>query len=210
MTAPVRGIDVSRWQGPDFDWKQHPGLSFGMAKATEGTGFTDPAFAADWAGLWDYQADHRLPRFAYHFFHAALDPVQQAEFFVLTVKQHGLLMGDNFVLDLEATGSDGLNDQLAPADTARRGVAFLHTVNQMAPGHRVMVYTDPSFARAGNVTAMAAWYLWVADYGVSKPEVPEPWAGWTMWQDGASPVDTDQYNGDLASLLAFTRMPDKR
>ena len=206
----VRGIDTSRWQGLDFDWRQHPGLSFGMAKATEGTGFTDPAFRHNWDGMWWYQADHRMPRFAYHFFHAALDPVQQAEFFVLTVKQHGLLPGDNLVADFEATGQDGLNDQMPPAAFAARGVKFLITVNELAPGHRILPYSYPAFIRAGNCAGMNAWHLWIANYLVSQPEVDPPWDKWTFWQDGDSPIDTDRFNGDLAALLAFTRMPDKR
>jgi len=205
----VRGIDVSRWQG-DFDWAAHPGLAFGMAKATEGTGFTDSAFGANWAKMWDYQADHRFPRFAYHYFHAALDPAQQAELLVSTVRQHGLLPGDNFVADLEATGPDGLNDQMQPADFATRAVTFLRHVNTLAPGHRVLVYTYPAFARLGMCAGMGGWYLWIANYLVSQPEVPRPWGRWTFWQDGDSPIDTDRFSGDLAQLYAFTRMPDKR
>lgn len=205
----VRGIDVSRWQG-DFDWRQHPGLQFGMCKATEWQ-FTDLEFRHNWDGMWAYQADHRMPRFAYCFFHASMDPARQAEQLVTAVKAHGLLAGDNFVLDLEATDPDtGLNDDLPPAEVARRGIAFLHRVNAMAPGHRVLVYSYPAFIRAGNCAGMGAWYLWIANYLVSQPEVDPPWDKWTFWQDGDSPVDTDQFNGDLAALLAFTRMPDKR
>ena len=205
----VRGIDISRWQG-NFDWRAHPGLQFGMCKATEGHAFSDPQFAHNWGGMWAYQADHRLPRFAYHFFRAAQDPIHQAEFLVLTARHHGLYPGDNFVLDLEATDGDGSNDGVKPAVAAARAVEFLHTVNAMAPGHRVLVYTDPAFARAGNCAGMGSWYLWIANYLVSKPEVPQPWHDWTFWQDGDSPIDTDRFNGDLAQLLAFTRMPDKR
>jgi len=205
----VRGIDVSRWQG-DFDWRQHPGLSFGMAKATEWD-VTDLEFRHNWDGMWAYQADHRMPRFAYCFFHASMDPVQQAGHLVTAAKQHGLLMGDNFVLDLEATNPDtGLNDDLPPHVVAERGIRFLHAVNQLAPGHRVLVYSYPAFIRAGNCAGMGAWYLWIANYLVSKPEVGPPWDRWTFWQDGDSPIDTDRFNGDLAALYAFTRMPDRR
>ena len=198
-----RGIDVSRWQG-DFDWHTRPGLAFGMCKATEGTRFADPELGANWDKMWAYQPDHRMPRFAYHFFHPDQDPHLQAEFFTDAVKRHGLLPGDNLVMDLEVTGG------LPAAGVAARGAAFLHAVNAMAEGHRVLVYTFPAFARAGNCAGMDPWHLWIANYGVPAPDVPPPWSKWAMWQDGDSPVDTDQYNGDLCSLLAFTRMPDKR
>jgi lysozyme len=204
----VRGVDVSRWQG-DYTWPRD--ISFGMCKATEGTGYTDPELGRNWDAMWELREDRRLPRFAYHFFHAALDPVRQAEFFILTVKQHGLLPGDNLVADFEATDPDsGLNDGVTPEVFAARGEEFLHTVNELAPGHRILPYADPSFAAAGNCSGMAAWYLWVADYGVPQPAVPRPWDRWTFWQDDASPVDTDQFNGTGEQLLAFTRMPDKR
>lgn len=202
MTA-TRGIDISRWQGK-FAWQTHPGLSFGMAKATEGTGFVDDQFGWNWDAMWEYQADHRMPRFAYHFFHPGQDPVKQAEFFISTVKQHGLLPGDNLVLDLEI--SDGLH----PREVTRNGIGFLHVVNKLAPHHRVLVYTYPGFAEEGNCEFMESWFLWIANYGVLEPDVPPPWSKWTFWQNGDDPIDTDLYNGTVESLLAFTRMPDKR
>lgn len=200
--SDIRGIDVSRWQG-DFDWHSQPGLSFGMAKATE-SGFTDPQFGANWDKMWWYQKDHRLPRFAYCFFRPARDPVIQAAHLVTAVKSHGLLPGDNLVCDLEV--SDGLE----PAVVAERAAAFLHRVNDLAPGHRVLVYTNPSFADAGNCAGLGSWHLWIADYGVPRPVVPQPWTAWAFWQYTASPLDTDAYNGTCEQLLAFTRMPDSR
>lgn len=208
MTNP-RGIDISRWQGK-FPWHNHPGLSFGMAKATEGLDVTDPEFGNNWDGMWNYRPDHRLPRFAYHYFRAAAHPEDQARFFVQTVKQHGLVQGDNFVFDNEATREDGSNDGMHPSEVARRGVIFLHHVNALAPGHRVLNYSNTAYIKAGNCAGMSAWHLWVADYGVLHPEVADPWVGWTFWQDGDQPIDTDEFNGTEDQLRAFTRMPDKR
>lgn len=207
MTA-TRGIDVSRWQG-DFNWTGHPGLSFGMAKATEG--LIDPEFGDNWNDMWAYRSDHRLPRFAYHFFHAARDPKEQAALLVWTVREHGLLPGDNFVLDIESTVSgELLNDGHDPLVCAARAVQCLHHINALAPGHRVLPYMNPSWARAGGSANMGAWSLWIANYGVLEPDVPPPWSKWTFWQTGDEPIDTDLYNGTEESLLAFTRMPDKR
>ena len=204
----VRGLDVSRWQG-DYTWPRD--ISFGMCKATEGTSYTDPEFEHNWDAMWELREDRRLPRFAYHFFHAAQDPEGQAEHLVTTVKAHGLLPGDNFTWDFEATDPDsGLNDDVAPDVAARRAVTGLQAVNRLAPGHRILPYMDPAFGAAGHSAGMVAWYLWVADYGVPQPAVPQPWDRWTFWQDDATQVDTDQFNGTAEQLLAFTRMPDKR
>ena len=201
----AEGIDVAWPQGTHGPFDLGRGkITFGMCKATEGTSLVDPTFAADWNAMWWLQPDHRLPRFAYHFLRPNQDPVAQAEHFVTTVKAHGLMPGDNLVMDLE------VNDGLDPGPVAARGVEFLRHVNDLAPGHRVLAYTFPSFAQAGNCAGMASWSLWIADYGVSRPAVPAPWKDWTFWQNGDSPVDTDVFNGDDAALLDFCRMPAHR
>jgi len=206
----VAGIDVA-WPQGDYDWSQHAGLAFGMCKATEGLTLADPAFEHNWDAMWDLQPDHRVPRFGYHFFHAADDPDGQAEHLVTTVKAHGLLAGDNLAADFEATDPrSGLNDDVAPDVCAARARTFLQTVNRLAPGHRILAYTNPAFARTGACAGLGDWYLWLADYGVTSPVVPEPWDRWTFWQYASSPVDQDVYNGTAEQLLAFTRMPDKR
>lgn len=207
MTVP--GIDVSKWQGA-FDWKAQAGkIGFAAAKATEGLDETDDEFGNNWNGMWEI--GKLMPRFAYHYFHAALDPVAQAEHLVATVKSHGLLPGDNLVIDAEATDNQtGLNDEETPAVTAARLKQCLQHVNTLAPGHRVLVYTNPAFAEAGNCTDLYPWYLWLADYGVAEPSVPPPWGRWTIWQWSGTTLDLDRFNGGPDALRAFTRMPDKR
>lgn len=201
----VQGIDISNLQGPRFAWKDWKGkIGFGMAKATEGDGFSDPDFGHNWDAMWWMDQYHRFPRFAYAYFHPAQDPVVQAAHLVSVVKGHGLQPGDNFVLDLEVT------DGLAPGVVAERAAAFLHRVNDLAPGHRVLVYTFPAFAEAGNCAGLASWYLWIANYGVAAPQVPAPWKTWTFWQYTDSPVDGDRFNGTEQQLLEFCRMPAKR
>ena len=201
----VQGIDISNIQGGEFPWQQWRGkIGFGLIKAVEGDGFTDPDFGRNWDSLWCLQADHRLPRFAYSFFHPAQDPVVQAAHLVATVKGHGLLPGDIFVLDLEVT------DGLPPHLVAERAKVCLQHVNELAPGHRVLLYTMPSFAQAGNCEGLDPWRLWLADYGVPAPTAPKPWDRCTMWQYSDQPIDGDRFMGTEDELLAFTRMPDCR
>lgn len=204
MTAMpvVQGLDVSKWQG-DFAWPAWKGkIGFGMAKATEGEDWTDPEFRHNWDGMWEL--NRRMPRFAYSFFHPAQDPVVQAAHLVATVRGRGLLPGDNFVLDLE------VSDGLAPAAVAGRAQEFLRHVNAAAPGHRVLVYTFPAFAQAGNCAGLGSWYLWLASYGVPAPVAPQPWDRATFWQYTDTPIDGDRFMGTHEQLLAFTWMPDKR
>lgn len=207
--ATVNGIDVSRWNGA-FNWKAQAGkIEFAAAKATEGLDITDPQFGNNWNGMWEL--NRLMPRYAYHFFHAAEDPVAQAERLVATAKSHGLLPGDNFLWDMEATDDEtGLNDEERPAVVAARVRIALQHVNALAPGHRVEVYTNLAFAEAGNCDGLGAWYLWLADYGVTTPRVPAPWHQWTHWQWSGNPLDLDRFNGTVDALRAFTRMPDSR
>ena len=207
----VQGLDTSQWQGP-YDWAQWRGkIGFGLAKATEGDSETDPDFGHSWDSMWWMEPDHRFPRFAYSFFHASLNPVVQAAHLVATVRGHGLLPGDNFVLDLEETVSgSGENDGIPAAHCAAAAVECLHEVNRLAPGHRVLPYMNPDWAHRGGAAGMESWHLWLASYGVASPAVPAPWTQWTMWQWTDQPVDRDRFNGSHEQLLAFTRMPDRR
>ncbi len=207
--AVVQGLDVSQWQGT-FSWQAWKGkIGFGLAKAAEGDDETDPQFGANWDGMWEL--DRYMPRFAYLFFRAAQEPLAQAGHLVATVRAHGLLPGDNFVLDFEATDpGTGLNDDVPSAVAAARARECLARVNELAPGHRILPYMNPSFAQAGHSAGMGAWYLWLADYGVPAPVAPPPWDRATFWQYTDQPVDGDRFMGTRDQLLAFTRMPDKR
>lgn len=50
----LSGIDVSHYQGT-INWETvaASGVSFSMAKATEGTGYSDPTFATNYQGMLD-------------------------------------------------------------------------------------------------------------------------------------------------------------
>ena len=207
----VQGLDVSKWQG-DFNWNAWKGkIGFGAAKAAEGDAWTDPEFGRNWDSMWRMNRTHTFPRFAYLFFRARQDPVVQAAHLVATVRGHGLLPGDNFLFDLESTvAGELLNDGLTPAQCAPRAVECMRHINALAPGHRVLPYMNPAWARAGGSHGMGAWFLWLAEYGVSAPHVPAPWSKWTFWQYTDHPVDGDRFNGTEKQLLEFCRMPAKR
>lgn len=198
-----KGVDHSSWQGSE---KFPGGLSFGMTKATEGTGYVNPAFANQWGELWNYDPSHHTPRFAYHYFHPELPVLAQATHFVETVKAHGLLPGDNLVMDYELPADGKWPGGMAPMVAARNGCSFLNTVNGLAPNHRVLVYTNPATARTGSCMGMNNWGLWIADWGVSEPHVPAPWHDWMFWQETDKPEDMDYFNGSDSDLLVYTRM----
>ena len=201
-TGTLPGIDVSHWQGA-IDWMQvaAAGVRFAIAKATEGTDYTDPTYALNKAGA----AAQGVPFTAYHFAKpdaSVRDAVREADHFVEVAD----LGPGNLVpaLDLERTGG------LSQADLTRWALRWLGRVTVLL-GVRPMVYTGPNGwrDRTGDTSAIAdAGYtvLWIAHWNVAAPSVPGgDWGGngWTFWQfsdcaavpgiDGC--VDADRFAG---------------
>ena len=196
----VKGIDVYHGDngGNQIDWTKvkGAGISFAFAKATESTNFTDSMFATNWAGM----KAAGLVRGAYHFFHADVDPTQQAKFFLSTVG--ALQQGDLLVLDLETTNNQSQATILANAET------FMAAVKSES-GVLPILYTSPAFL--ASFGTLGQYPLWVANYGVSCPDVPSAWKTYTFWQSTGSgslsvlsgAVDLDTFNGSLSDLTTF-------
>ncbi len=59
---------------------------------------------------------------------------------------------------------------------------------------------------------LAAYPLWIADYGVAEPTLPNGWTTWLLWQYSETgtvqgidcPVDLDLLQGPIANLAALT------
>jgi lysozyme len=198
----VKGMDVSHYDGA-IDWQtaKGAGIAFAIAKATESTTYVDPTFATNWA---DMKANG-IVRAAYHFFRANVDPIQQANHVMQVVGT--LEAGDlPIVLDLETTDGE------TGATIAANALAFLDAVTK-GTGKKAIVYTSPGFMGGLSGTAGFANYtLWVANWGVSCPNVPSPWTQWAFWQDTdkgtvngvpSTAVDLDVFNGTLAELQGF-------
>lgn len=201
----LAGIDVSHWQGT-VDWQRVAGhgISFAFIKATEGGDYTDPAFAANWAGA----APAGVARGAYHFYRPQTDAAAQAEHFLRTVQ---LRAGDlPPVLDVEVT--DGRS-----ASAIAAGVrTWLETVER-ATGRRPIVYTRASFWSA-QMGDFGAYPLWVAHYSAASPNIPAGWSGWTFWQHSdagrvagiSGDVDLNWFAGggdDLQAFVATEQLP---
>jgi lysozyme len=199
------GTDVSRYD-IDTHWSvaQTAGLSFAFVKATEGVTIVSPLFAGDWGAA----KSAGVIRGAYHYFHPADDPVQQAKLFIQTV---GTLERNDLpaMLDWETT------DHVRPAKQIKRALIWLSYVE--AATHKTpIVYVSPAFWNAlGNPTAFAKYPLFIAHYGVACPTVPPPWTKWSFWQKGAGVVqglhstrtNIDMFNGspsDLNRLVGAT------
>jgi lysozyme len=196
----AQGIDVSHYQ-ETVSWPavRQAGIEFAFAKATDGLTWTDPQFAANWPAM----KAAGILRGAYHFFEPADDPVQQAQFFLETVQ---LAAGDlPAALDVERAAS-GTTSLWEGVET------WLQTV-AAATGAQPFLYVAPSFANQNQAPAsLAAYSLWIAEYGVAQPTLPAGWSSWMIWQHSESgtvsgvttTVDLDLLNGPIAKLQALT------
>ncbi len=196
----VKGLDVYHGDngGNPINWGNvaSAGMSFAFVKATEGTTYTDPSFATNWAGV----KAAGMIRGAYHFFHSDLDPVAQATFFLSTVGP--INENDLLVLDLETMNGQTQATVISHAET------FMATVKAQS-GTTPLLYTSPLFLSSWGT--LNQYPLWVANYGVSCPDVPSAWKTYTFWQSTGtgsfSPlsgnVDLDTFNGTQAELQAL-------
>jgi lysozyme len=195
---------VSHWQG-SINWSsvKSSGKKFAFCKATEGTTYTDPQFATNWAAM----KTNGIVRGAYHYGRPGSDAVAQANLFVNTVKPK---QGDlQLVLDLETT------DGKTPAEVWAWTQAFCGRVQQLT--HRpCIIYVGYYFWRdsVGNPTNNLNCPLWLAYWGSGDPQsfVPPAWDTWSFWQytsTGTVPgisgnVDLDYFHGSVTTLKKLT------
>ncbi|MEV0200605.1 GH25 family lysozyme [Nonomuraea sp. NPDC050691] len=196
MKRLLHGIDVSNWQGR-VDWAHHAeeGVAFAFAKATEGGGFSDRYFSRNWQGM----RENWVVCGAYHFARPKGDAAEHARHFLGALRRAGgLRRGDLIALDLET--SDGLR----PEQVARHARRWCRYV-ELHAGVRPFVYTYPSFAHSGHCAGLEGYPLWIASPSQARgdPQVPSPWAEWTIHQYSSRPVDRNVFDG---SRQALTRL----
>jgi lysozyme len=173
----LRGIDASHHQGA-IDWAAvaRSGHRFAYLKASEGSTFTDPAFA-----------DNRVAASAaglrvggYHYFSLCTSGAEQATHF-LDVLAGGPARGPRPLppaIDLELAGScdtpPSADDLLAEVRTFLRAV-------ERGTGQELVVYLYPEFeARYGFADELADHRQWVRSLD-GRPD-----RAWWMWQRSAS------------------------
>lgn len=210
--SALDGPDVASFQHPNgarIDWRQAAadGASFAFVKATEGTTYTNPYFAAD------YRAAHDagLVRSAYHYARPHVDPAtarNQADVFVRTAGVAGDKGDLPLTLDLEESGG------LAPPTLIAWTHAFVDEVTSKT-SRPVIIYTYPAFWQTAmaNTKEFSGLPLWIASYRSGGPRAPLPggWSSWTFWQYTSTgrvagiPADVDRsrFAGSKKDLQAL-------
>ncbi|HQY65128.1 MAG: hypothetical protein IPF92_03900 [Myxococcales bacterium] len=198
----VRGLDVSAYQSTvDFAKVKGAGREFVVMRVSAGTN-VDGRFAANWPNA----KRAGLVRGAYQYFYPSQDVDRQADLVISQLRAAGYTSDDlPPVLDLET------RDGLSAATVVARAKRWLARV-EAALDVRPMVYTA-AFMSGVTGTNFSSYPLWVANYGVTCPELPSGWSKWLFWQDSSTgriagvtgDVDTDFFNGSLTELRAFAR-----
>jgi GH25 family lysozyme M1 (1,4-beta-N-acetylmuramidase) len=171
----IKGPDVSHYNHPDkrtVNWPKvaATGVSFAISKATEGTAYTDPFFATDYAG----SAAAGLVHGSYHFarpgFPIGKTARQQAKYFAGVIGPVTTAKTLPPALDLEVTGG------LAPSQLVTWAEDFLLEMRTLT-GRTPMLYTYPSFWEndLDDPTALARFPLWMAHFNTSIPPVANLW-----------------------------------
>ncbi len=205
----IRGIDVSHYQGA-VNWaslKSTYGLSFGAAKCTEGTGFTDSEFLANWRGM----KSAGLARIAYHYARPEQSNAAAQALRLVNIAQPKA--GDALCLDLEASA-------LSQSQTNAWMRAFGQALRSLAPGVTTIAYLGGYAANGSGQGAVDAfdrwWYPRYASTGLAKswpttfaPHLSGNTTGWKappaphLWQWTPNMNGRDANVSDLTVAALF-------
>src|SRR3984957_19144586 len=169
--STVNGVDVSVYQGT-VNWTsvKGAGLDFAIARISDGTDL-DTEFSANWTGM----KSAGLVRGAYQYWEPGDDPTTQANIVISAVGMLG--SGDLPVTaDMETTGGQS-------AATIAANLRTWMTAVQAGTGKAPMVYTAEGYWDSDVAsTAFASNPLWVANWGVTCPDLATGWTAWAVWQ----------------------------
>ena len=203
----VAGLDVSS-HNPSIDWGTvvSDGAQFAYVKATEGIGFVNPDFAAQYDG--SYQAG--LIRGSYHF---ALPNVAsgaaQASYFVANGggwSDDGRTLPGALDIEYNPYGAECYG--LSQSAMVSWITSFVDAYQALTTRWPVIYTTSAWWARCtGDYSGFATDDpLWIASYGTTPSTLPGDWSTYTFWQsasDGRFPGDQDTFNGTSAQLVQF-------
>ncbi|MDG4825011.1 GH25 family lysozyme [Asanoa sp. WMMD1127] len=206
----VTGIDVSHYQGA-INWEAvaDSGVDFAYAKATEGTGFTDPTYVTNRSGA----RANGIYFGAYHFGRPDQgDPRGQANRLVDTSRYSSDGTTLPPMLDIEWSASQPTCFGLSTSAMVSWISQFLDQVRART-GQKAMIYTNPNWWNpcTGNSTAFGSYPLFHSRDADTPGALPSGWSRFTLWQwtsSGSVPgvsgrVDRDVFNGSLAGLRAL-------
>ncbi len=202
----VRGLDISAYQhtGSPINWRRLAGQGIGFVaiKATEGTYYRNPFYAADARGA----AAAGLTVLPYVFANPKRAGGRATAKFAVQVTGATRSARSPLVVDLEndpyAKASDCYGRR---AKVMKSWIAGFATEAHKLTGRLPIIYTTADWwqeCTRGSDFSKAP--LWLAAFGGTEPDVPSPWNKWALWQyadngklPGIGQVDLDYYQPAL-------------
>jgi lysozyme len=187
----IKGVDISKYQGTvDFSKLKAAGVHYVFIRATEGITYQDADYKTNHAGA--KAAGLRVG--VYHFYETDDDPQAQLNNFKSLVS---LSTGDLApVIDIE---------KLHQKDDKDLIVNLIQFLDGLESHYKIkpIVYTGKKFANK-YLSGFGDYPLWLAEYQVDQPMIPNGWKSWTFWQWSESGtmngieglVDMDRFNGN--------------
>ncbi|MDR7208933.1 glycoside hydrolase family 25 protein [Flavobacterium piscis] len=198
----VVGIDVSEFQGI-VDWgeieifeEKYP-VQFVFIRATAGNNRIDRQFEHNWKGAKKY----KIIRGAYHYYRPNENSIEQADFFIKTVK---LQKGDlPPVLDIERLPKNQSLDSLKKG--LKRWLNKVEAHYQVRP----IIYTGERYYSDFLKEEFGEYLFWIANYNFYREKIEDDWLFWQFTEKASLPgikhrVDVNIYNGDLEQLQFIT------
>ncbi|AAK78533.1 lysozyme [Clostridium acetobutylicum] len=167
----MKGIDIYSGQGSvDFNAVKESGVEVVYIKATEGLTYTDSTYK----DFYDGAKNAGLKIGFYHYLRAN-DPTSEAEHFFNTIS--GLSLDCKCAIDVEVTLGQSI-DQIS--SNVRKFADYL--INK---GLDVCVYTYTNFYKDNLNSTVKDLPLWIAEYGVSKPNIDASYVGFQYSDSGS-------------------------
>lgn len=137
-----------------------------------------------------------VPFAVYHYWQPGVDPKAQGAYFGKLARE--LAPGRLCCVDLEEQDGN---------PTASRAQAYIDAVAD-AVDHDPMIYTSAGYWRGvlGSPDWGADYLLWIAAWTTaSRPAVPSPFTGWTLWQYAVRDIKPSEW-GVQSARLDFNRL----
>ena len=202
---PVRGIDVSEYQG-EIDWKKlsNQNIDFAYIKATEGSSYVDERF------LYNYQnaITTNLKIGAYHFFSFDSEASSQSENFIKNVPKDMNLLPP--VVDIEFYGDKKKN--IPDVETTREQLKKLLEQLEEHYEKKPIIYATNVSYNLYIKDNFEGYKIWIRDI-FSTPNLKDN-RKWTLWQytnrerlEGYKGkekfIDMNVFNGKYEEFIEF-------
>jgi lysozyme len=203
----LEGFDVSQWV-VHVDWPAITAgsrFSFAFVECARGTDVGSD-FRSVWCGR-----DSHLFCGPYHRLFSTATATDQIQAFLDAFAQDDVALEETDlppVLDVEYDQDSHQLSDLLPGSYTTMMKDWINAI-QLKFKRRPIIYTGPSFWREylGSPSDFHDLPLWIADYNVAEPDVPEPWSAYTFWQHAKDQViagklsaDLDRFAGDADKL----------